>query len=332
MKKVITSIVFLLFITILPSTAYASSYIMHTVKEGETLDTIAKDYKVSNNQLSKLNYGADLYVGNLIRIRPIGGERTIQVYLNERVIACDQSPYMEGGRTLVPIRFIAEAIGIDEINWDEAREEAVLIKDEVILRLPLRNNIAFINDESYELDAAINVYNGRTFVPIRFVSEVFEVDVKWDQTTSSVKLYTKDYIEVNRPDVLLSPVTSSTYSEEDLYWLSRLVHAEAEAEPFEGKLAVANCVINRKKSKDFPNTIKGVIFDRNWGVQYTPVANGRIYNNPSEDSIKAARMALEGNNNIGECIYFLNPKKSTSNWIIKNRTFYRRINNHDFYL
>jgi len=103
-------------------------------------------------------------------------------------------------------------------------------------------------------------------------------------------------------------------------------------EPYEGKLAVANCIINRKRNKDFPDTIKGVIFDRNWGVQYTPVANGTIYNNPSGDSIKAATAALEGTNNIGESLYFLNPRKATNNWIIKNRRFYRTIKNHDFYL
>jgi len=101
----------------------------------------------------------------------------------------------------------------------------------------------------------------------------FDVDVKWDEATASVKLYTKDYTPVKEPEMLLSPARSSAYSEEDLYWLSRLVHAEAEAEPFEGKLAVANCVINRKKSKDFPNTIKGVIFDTNWYLLHNK--NGR---------------------------------------------------------
>lgn len=332
MKKIIASIAFAFMMIILPTKVNASSYIMHTVKSGETLNSISKDYQVNYDQLSRLNAGAELNAGNLIKIRPIGGGKSIQIYLNDQFVSSDQAPYMEGGRTFVPIRFIAEAIGVTEIKWDEISEEAILIKEGVTLRLPLRKATAFIGEESYTLDAPINIYNGRTFVPVRFVSEVFDVDVKWDEATASVKLYTKDYTPVKEPEMLLSPARSSAYSEEDLYWLSRLVHAEAEAESFEGKLAVANCVINRKKSKDFPNTIKGVIFDTNWGVQYTPVANGKIYNNPSEESIRAARMALEGQNNVGECLYFLNPKKSTNNWIIKNRTFYRRIGNHDFYL
>jgi N-acetylmuramoyl-L-alanine amidase len=185
-----------------------------------------------------------------------------------------------------------------------------------------------IDNKSIKLDAPINIYNGRTFVPLRFVAEAFNVDVQWQESTASVKLYTKDYKTLS----IQTEVKSASYSQEDLYWLSRLVHAEAEAESFEGKLAVANCIINRKKSKDFPNTIKEVIFDKNWGVQYTPTANGTIYNTPSEESVRAARMALEGNNNIGESLYFLNPKKSTNSWVIKNRTFYKRIQNHDFYL
>lgn len=332
MKRTIVRMLSILLLIASPTITYASSYIMHTVKSGETIDNISRDYSVSYNQLNSLNLETELFAGNLIKIRSIGGEKTIQVYLNDQPIISDEPPYMEGGRTFVPIRFIAESVGIDEIKWDETNEEAILIKDEITLLLPLRKSYAFINEEPYELDAPISVYKGRTFVPLRFVAEVFNVDVEWDEPTASVRLYTEEYSAVRGPDTIVSPISSSNYSEEDLYWLSRLVHAEAEAEPFEGKLAVANCIINRKKSKDFPNTIQGVIFDTNWGVQYTPTANGRIYNNPSKESVKAARMALEGNNNIGKSMYFLNPKKATNNWIIKNRTFYRRINSHDFYL
>ncbi|NLK97862.1 stalk domain-containing protein [Defluviitalea saccharophila] len=328
MKRLITKLVSLLILIGAPSSAFASSYIMHTVKPGDSLNSIAQEHKVSYNQLTNLNGKEELYAGSLVKIRPIAGNKDIRIYLNDQIVTSDTSPYMENGRTFVPIRFVAEAIGIEQINWNGQNEEAILMKNGVTISLPIRQSYAMIDNKSIKLDAPINIYNGRTFVPLRFVAEAFNVDVQWQESTASVKLYTKDYKTLS----IQTEVKSASYSQEDLYWLSRLVHAEAEAESFEGKLAVANCIINRKKSKDFPNTIKEVIFDKNWGVQYTPTANGTIYNTPSEESVRAARMALEGNNNIGESLYFLNPKKSTNSWVIKNRTFYKRIQNHDFYL
>lgn len=130
----------------------------------------------------------------------------------------------------------------------------------------------------------------------------------------------------------LLPDSGVLYSEEDLYWLSRLVYAESRGESYEGKLAVANCVLNRVKSNEYPNTVKGVIFDTNYGVQYQPTANGTIYDTPDESSIKAAKEALEGVNPVGECLFFFNPNTATNFWISENREFYTAIGNHHFYL
>ena len=53
-----------------------------------------------------------------------------------------------------------------------------------------------------------------------------------------------------------SATQNTSYSENDLYWLSRIIEAEASGESFNGKIAVGNCVLNRVKSSEFPNTIK----------------------------------------------------------------------------
>lgn len=138
-------------------------------------------------------------------------------------------------------------------------------------------------------------------------------------------------------DGIVGPVTRSklytdNYTQDDLYWLSRIVHAEAEGESYQGKVAVANTILNRVKHKEYPNTIYGVIFDKKFGVQYSPTADGRIYNTPNNDSVKAAKSALEGYNNIGNSMYFYNPKKSSGSWIKNNRKFYASIGNHNFHL
>ena len=125
--------------------------------------------------------------------------------------------------------------------------------------------------------------------------------------------------------------TSSQY-ETDLYWLSRIIHAEAEAEPYAGKVAVGNVILNRVKSNLFPNTVKGVIFEYYQGIpQFSPVADGTIYNSPDSNSIQAAKAALAGTNYVGNATYFFNPDKAEGAWIVANKTYVTRIGNHVFY-
>lgn len=120
--------------------------------------------------------------------------------------------------------------------------------------------------------------------------------------------------------------------EDDLYWLSRIIHAEAQGEPYEGKVAVGNVILNRIKSSDFPNTLYGVVFDKQFGyTQFSPVIDGSIYNTPNSESINAAKAALNGERPIGDALYFLNPRKATNFWIVQNRKFFMTIGDHDFY-
>ncbi len=120
--------------------------------------------------------------------------------------------------------------------------------------------------------------------------------------------------------------------DEDIYWLSRIINSEAQGESYEGKVAVGNVIINRVNSPKFPNTIKGVVFDKQNGyTQFSPVIDGTIYNNPDAYSIKAAKDVLNGSRPVGDALYFLNPRKSTNFWIVENREHIKTIGLHDFY-
>ena len=101
------------------------------------------------------------------------------------------------------------------------------------------------------------------------------------------------------------------YTQEELKLLACLVHAEAGNQSYEGKLAVANVVLNRVKSKKYPNSIKEVIYQAG---QFAVATSGSLekqlakydnYNSTSQKlSIKAAKAALEGANNIKARLYF----------------------------
>ena len=101
------------------------------------------------------------------------------------------------------------------------------------------------------------------------------------------------------------------YTPEEFKLLACLVHAEAGNQSYEGKLAVANVVLNRMKSKKYPNTIEAVIYQPG---QFSVAKSGSLdkqlknYENYSSKSqqltLKATKAALSGENNIGNRLYF----------------------------
>ena len=74
------------------------------------------------------------------------------------------------------------------------------------------------------------------------------------------------------------------------------------------------------------------IFDDENGVQFEPVANGTVTNEPTELSLEAARRALSGENTVGDALYFFTPALSQGSWIDSSRTFRQTIGCHRFYL
>ena len=127
--------------------------------------------------------------------------------------------------------------------------------------------------------------------------------------------------------------TSASHRSEDIYWLSRIIEAEAGGESYNGKVAVGNVVLNRVNSSEFPSSVKDVIFQYYRGIpMFSPVHNGTIYNTPSQSSIDAAHAALNGARPVGNATYFYNPSIAASTWISDNKTYVTRIGGHVFYV
>ncbi|HHY83687.1 MAG TPA: cell wall hydrolase [Clostridiales bacterium] len=119
---------------------------------------------------------------------------------------------------------------------------------------------------------------------------------------------------------------------DNIYWLARIIHAEAQGEPYKGQVAVGNVIMNRVASPDFPSSIYGVIFQYTNGIpQFSPVADGTIYNTPSASCMKAAEEAYWGSKPVGDALFFFNPQKASGSWIVKSRQYVTTIGNHAFY-
>ena len=120
--------------------------------------------------------------------------------------------------------------------------------------------------------------------------------------------------------------SSATIVSADHRLLAKLVYAEARGEPYKGQVAVAAVVLNRVRSSSFPNTISGVVYQRN---AFTCVNNGSINNTPDSSCIRAALDALNGWDPTGGCLYYYNPKTATDSWI-RTRTTQTVIGSHNF--
>lgn len=97
------------------------------------------------------------------------------------------SPIIENDRTLVPIRFISEELGAT-VTWNQD-ERSVYVKkgnNSVLLRIG-SHLVQYDNGGDYDVsDVAPKIYNDRTFVPLRLVSNALDISVGWNDNTRSV--------------------------------------------------------------------------------------------------------------------------------------------------
>lgn len=243
------------------------------------------------------------------------------VYIDDVPLQCDEAPVILDNTTYVPLRAFAGYFG-REVSWDNSSRTACVEMDGFCAMVYEMPGTIEANGRCLYAAAGIRNINGRLMLPVRIAAGLFGAEVKWAAETREV--YITSGIDSFK-------CCCETYDCDELYWLSRIISAESAGEPLEGQIAVGNVIINRMNSEQFPNSMYGVIFDDEYGVQFEPVANGTIYNEPSEQSVKAAKICLEGTNVIGESMYFFNPRIAQSFWIEKNRSFHATIGNHDFY-
>lgn len=226
--------------------------------------------------------------------------------------------------TYIPLRRFCDAMGGADIEWDAKTRTATVNNSARGLHMTIKQDAYYMeaNGRYFYAPTGIRNVGGSLYVPIRPLAKAYCLDVTWSNATRSVALRSNGRSLVSG---------NSFYDADEVYWLSRIIHAEAGSEPFAGKIAVGNVVLNRVRSPQYPNTIYGVIFDRRYGTQFSPVSYGTIYREPSQASVIAAKICLEGYTLSEDILFFMNPRIATSNWISKNRPFAFTIGRHDFY-
>ncbi len=108
----------------------------------------------------------------------------IDLYVDFGRLNTDAPPANVGGRTLVPVRAIFEALGAT-VKWDTATRTATGTYNDITIVMQIDNQTAYVNGESKALDVPAQLINGRTMVPARFISEALGYDVTWYQPTQT---------------------------------------------------------------------------------------------------------------------------------------------------
>jgi len=119
-------------------------------------------------------------------------------------------------------------------------------------------------------------------------------------------------------------ISEVSFADGDRKLLANIIYCEAGSEPYEGKLAVGAVVINRVLSSKFPDTVVGVVYQRN---QFSPASSGRLdlalaADKATSACYQAADEAMSGKTNVGTCVFFRTPIPGLNGIQIGNHIFY----------
>ena len=108
-------------------------------------------------------------------------------YVNGESKTLDAAPIIKNGRTMLPVRFVAENLG-GTVGWDGATGSVTVTGTGIDIAIKVGATTAKINGKTVTLDAPAFIENSRTYLPVRVVAEAMGATVAWDGATSTATL------------------------------------------------------------------------------------------------------------------------------------------------
>lgn len=245
------------------------------------------------------------------------------VTIDGEVFAAGQTRIIDD-TTCVPFRAFANVMtgGEADVWWDGDEKIAYAEYEDAVISAAIGEHYIIANGRYLWCGTETYLKDGTTYVAVRPLAEAFGAEVTWQSEGRRV-------IVGARGDMIESGDTY--YDATDLFWLSRIISAEARGEPLSGKLAVGAVIYNRIASDDYPDTVYGVIFDETGGVQFTPASTGTIYSDPTEESVIAAKLCMDGYICDERILFFCATSIAAISWAGQNRTYLYTIEGHAFF-
>lgn len=235
-------------------------------------------------------------------------------------VSAETGKTVEHGTTYVALApMVKELDASAAVNWDGAAGTATVQSGGLTLSAKVGQQYLEANGRYLYVPEGVWMENGRVVVPLAALVKAFDASLTWNQADGSIAI-TRGSGAIVSGDAF--------YNQDDLFWLARIVFAESGNQPLDGRIAVANVVLNRVKSPAFPNTVQEVLAQKN---QFTTYKSGNLANRtPNAGSVIAAKLAMDGAvvEETAGATYF----DSTSNsWASRHKTYVATIGGHKFY-
>ena len=214
------------------------------------------------------------------------------------------------------------ALCLDEtaaVNWNAESQVLTVTTSKLSLTAKVGQLYLEANGRYLYLPEGVQMVNGKVVVPLWAVTEAFGAKPGWESSTGIVTV-TRGSGAIQSGD--------SYYDQNDLFWLARIIYAESGNQPLEGQMAVGIVVMNRVESPIYPNTVEGVLAQKN---QFSTYQSGRLANRtPNASSVIAAKLVLDGGvvSEVKDALYF---DSSSNSWASRNREFAAVLGGHKFY-
>ncbi len=244
---------------------------------------------------------------------------TMTVVLNGKWVA---SGFKMNDTVYLPAEVIAKALGNVNVSYSTTTKTLTLSMSGLYMTATDCGYVTYANDRAlFAFSPNVVMDDGRMYIPASTLTKALGINMSVSGTRVSLSGGFSPLLHA-----------SKYYREDEVYWLSKIISAESKGESLLGQIAVGDVILNRVKSPLYPNTIYSVIFDRKYGVQFSPTLDGSIYNDPTFTATLAAKICLEGTSLSDDALFFLNPLASQSSWIVRSREYAYSIGGHDFYL
>ncbi|MDT0124798.1 leucine-rich repeat domain-containing protein [Paenibacillus sp. RRE4] len=115
-------------------------------------------------------------------------EGSATAYVGDRAYELDAAPFIDEGRTYVPLRFVSEHLNA-RVNWNSGTREAVITQEDQTIRWGVSNKQVTVNDELIMNDAPLLMKDGNAYVPIRFISEQLHTTVGYIAKSKTILIF-----------------------------------------------------------------------------------------------------------------------------------------------
>ncbi len=226
--------------------------------------------------------------------------------------------FVENGVTYVALAPMAQLLDSTvAIGWDGTTVSVYSANLNLTARVGQLYLVA--NGRYLYIPEGVRMVNDMVTVPLSTLVEAFGATLTWDGTTGVTR--------IARGTGGIVP-GDAFYNQNDLFWLSRVIYAESGNQPLEGQMAVGNVVMNRVAHPAYPNTVEGVLAQKN---QFSTYQSGALANRtPTEQCVIAAKLVLDGGevSETDGALYF---DSARSSWASRNRQYAATLGGHTFY-